>query len=86
MEQQSSIGLIMLTQAVDSFSYKNDLLKLWSGNQVVDTLKLDVHDQYGFTVQGQTTGGAVAISTNTPTLHGIDSPHGHVPDMMVHST
>ena len=45
---------------------QNDLLKLWSGNQVVDTLKLDVHDQYGFTVQGQTTGGAVAISTNTP--------------------
>jgi hypothetical protein len=84
--EQSHVDLMLLTRAVDSYSYKNDLLKLWSSNKVVDTLKLDVHDPYGFTVQAQTTGGWMFISANTPTLHGIDAVHGHPPAMAVHST
>ena len=64
--EQSNIGLLMVGQSADSFSLKNDMLKLWSGDQVVETLKLTVHDPYGITVQGAP-GGWIFASANTPT-------------------
>ena len=84
--EQSVIGLAMLTQAVDSYGYKNDLLKLWFNNKVVDRLSLTVHDPYGFTVQAQSTGAFVAISANTATVHAIEQVHGHPPAMALHNT
>ena len=84
--EQSNIGLLAVgLGGVDSYSLKHDLLKLWYGNKVVDTLDLTVHDPYGVTVQAAP-GGWIFISANTPTAQGIDFVHGHPPGMPVHST
>jgi hypothetical protein len=73
--QPSNIVLDMASQ-VDSYSYKNDMLKLWLGNKVVETLNLTVHDPYGFTVQkpvGVAGFNDVVVSANT-----ADGTHGVV--------
>jgi hypothetical protein len=85
--EQPHIDLYMASMnvIVDSYSYKNDMLKLWQGNRVVDTLKLDVHDPYGFTVQEMT--GWVTISANTETTHGINLTRFlHPAGLPVHGT
>ena len=74
-----------LNAIVDSYSYKNDMLKLWDGNRVVDALKLHVHDPYGITVQNMN--GWTAISANTETAHGIYfGQFSHPAGLPVHGT
>ena len=54
------IDLMGLAQA-DSFSYTNDLLNIWSGNTIIDTLRLTDRTQYGFAVVK--TSGSVNVVT-----------------------
>ena len=68
--EQLDIAINMLGHPVDSYSYKNDMLSLWSGNHVVQTLSLTVHDPYGITVQS-THGPDIFVSANDRTNHGI---------------
>lgn len=68
--EQVSIAMQMIGQAVNSYSYHNDMLKLWSGNHVVQQLNLTVHDPYGITVQANQ--GSIVISANDRSNHGID--------------
>ena len=56
---------------VDSYSFKNDMLKLWSGNKLIESLSLTVHDPYGITVQ-RTYPGWVEVSANDRSHRGID--------------
>jgi hypothetical protein len=80
------VGISMLGHAVDSYSYHNDMLKLWLGNKVVETLNLTVHDPYGITVQGAP-GPYIFVSANDRTSHGIsflNSPPSFYPAMPVH--
>ena len=75
----------MVGRAVDSYSYHNDMLKLWSHNRVVQTLNLTVHDPYGITVQAAP-GAWIFVSANDRTNHGIpflDSPQPY-PAMALH--
>ncbi len=81
--EQPNIGLLMVGQGVDSYSFKGDMLKLWLGNKVVETLNLTVRDSYGITVQAAP-GAWIFVSANTPTQHGIDFLGGmHTPAMPV---
>ena len=69
--EQSNIGLEIPGTFWDSYSYKNDMLRLWHGSSVVEALHLVVADRYGITVQAAP-GGWAFISANTATTHGID--------------
>jgi hypothetical protein len=80
--ERSNVGFI-LTKWVDSYSYQNDMLKLWQGKTVVEALSLHLQDPYGLTVQS-TTGSWIFISPNTPTVRGLDFVHGHPPGLAVH--
>ncbi len=83
--EQSTINLLMSWDAKgwDSYSYKNDMLKLWSGPSVVDTLRLQVADPYGITVQ-KAPGAWAVISANTASLHGVNFVDGYSAAMPVH--
>jgi hypothetical protein len=50
----------------DSYSFKDDMLKIFSGNKVIDTLRLTDQTQYGFAVE------QTAASLN---IVGIDPTH-----------
>jgi hypothetical protein len=85
--EQSNIGIPMVGVAIDSYSYHNDMLKLWFQDKVVESLHLTVHDPYGITVQAAP-GAWIFASANTATQHGIGflgSPIPY-PAMAVHST
>jgi hypothetical protein len=65
------IGLVM----ADSYTYKNDMLNIYSGNQIIDTLRLHDSTQYGFVVEPPTAGGSVSISAITdPTNPPVGLP------------
>ena len=68
--EQSSVGLTLAGVHYDSYSYARDMLSLWSGRTVVETLRLAVADPYGITVQCAS-GGWAFVSTNTPTQDGL---------------
>jgi len=68
--QQISIAMSEVGRAIDSYSYKNDMLSLWSGKHVVQTLSLTTNDPYGITVQNAP-GGWVFVSANDRSNHGI---------------
>jgi len=57
--------------AADSYSFKNDLLNIWSHNTIIDTLRLTDQTQHGFVVEAPTASGSVTIAgiydpTNVP--------------------
>jgi hypothetical protein len=84
--EQLDIAINMLGRAVDSYSYKNDMLSLWSGSHVVQTLSLTVRDPYGITVQAAP-GPYIFISANDRTNHGLgflNQPPNYWPGMPVH--
>jgi hypothetical protein len=56
------IDLLGLTRA-DSYSYHNDMLSIWSGKSVIETLRLATSTPYGFTVQ--LTKGGVSVIADT---------------------
>jgi hypothetical protein len=65
---QGSIDLMGLVTA-DSYSFKNDMLSIFSGSTVIDTLRLHDSTQFGFAVERTATSvNVVAISdpTNPP--------------------
>jgi hypothetical protein len=68
--EQSSVGLQLVGVHFDSYSYAHDMLSLWSGKTVVETLRLAVADQYGITVQCSS-GAWTFVSANTPTQDGL---------------
>ena len=45
------IDLNGLLQAADGYSFKNDMLKIFSGKSVIDTLRLHDSTQYSFAVE-----------------------------------
>ena len=59
----NEIDLMGLANA-DSYTYHNDMLSIWSGEKVLDTLRLNA--QQPFAVEPPTTGGKVAIVTGNP--------------------
>jgi hypothetical protein len=70
-QQFIAIDLIGLAMA-DSYTYKNDMLNIYSGNQIIDTLGLHDSTQYGFVVEPPTAGGSVNVvaitdPSNVPT-------------------
>ena len=58
------IDLIGLARA-DSYSFKNDMLSIFSGHKVIDTLRLRDQTSYGFVVQ-QTAGSVNIVSILDP--------------------
>jgi hypothetical protein len=68
--EQSSVGMQLVGVHFDSYSYAHDMLSLWLGKTVVETLKLAVADQYGITVQCAA-GGWTFVSANTATQDGL---------------
>ena len=47
----------------DSYSFKNDILRIWSGNNSIDTLRLTDQTQHGFVVEAPTSSGHVSIAS-----------------------
>jgi hypothetical protein len=68
--EQITIAMSMVGRAVDSYNYHDDMLMLWSGKRVVQSLSLTVHDPYGITVQNAP-GGWIIVSANDRTHHGV---------------
>jgi hypothetical protein len=68
---QGTIDLVGLANA-DSYSFKNDILSVYSGNKVIDTLRLTNETQYGFAVE-KVAGGVniVALSSATNPSTGL---------------
>jgi len=54
--------------AADSYSFENGLLDIWSGNSIIDALKLTNNSAagYGFLVEPPTGTGSLLITTVTP--------------------
>jgi hypothetical protein len=67
--EQITIAMSMLGRAVDSYNYHDDMLMLWSGKRVVQSLSLTVHDPFGITVQKAK--GWIVVSANDRTSHGV---------------
>lgn len=66
----SEIDLVGLANA-DSYTFKNDMLNIWSGNKVIDTLRLHDSTAFGFGVAK--VGGdvqVVALTSSGETLPG----------------
>ena len=66
----AEIDLVGLANA-HSYTFKNDMLNIFSGNKIIDTLRLHDSTQYGFVVEPPTTGGscnivAIADPNNVP--------------------
>ena len=93
--EQISVAMQMIGRAVDSWSYHSenhaDILQLWSGKRVVESLGLTVkalgpntNDPYGFTVQ-RAPGGWIYVSANDRSHHGLDFLNNlHLPALPVH--
>jgi hypothetical protein len=66
----AEIDLMGLATA-DSYSYTNDMLRIWSGQKIIDTVHLTDHTLYGFDVV-KTSGSAdvVALASSGETLPG----------------
>ncbi|HVY16240.1 MAG TPA: hypothetical protein VHB27_13530 [Rhodopila sp.] len=60
---------LMNLAAADSYTFKNDMLKIFSGDQVIDKLHLHDSTQHGFVVEAPTAGGAVKIVAITDPTH-----------------
>lgn len=71
--EQVAVGMSMVSRAVDSYSYHNDMLSLWYHNHIVQQLRLTVHDPYGITVQASP-GAEIWVSANIPHLPGNSDP------------
>ncbi len=73
----SEVDLLNLVTA-DSYTFKNDLLKIFSGNNVIDTLRLTDQTPYGFDVV-KTAGSVnvVAHSSSGATTPGALPVHTH---------
>jgi len=71
----AEIDLMGLATA-DSYSYSNDMLKIWSGNEVVDKLRLTDQTPHGFDVV-KTSGSVsvVALTSSGETLPGALAIH-----------
>jgi hypothetical protein len=66
----AEIDLMGLATA-DSYSYTNDMLKIWSGRTVIDTLHLTDQTPYGFdVVKSSSSVNVVALSSSGETLPG----------------
>jgi len=63
---------LMALAAADSYSYQNAMLSIYSGNSIIDTLRLTDQTTYGFVVEPPTTAGTVVIAPNDP-VNGL--PH-----------
>jgi len=61
----------------DSYSYKNDMLNIFSGNKIIDTLRLHDSTQYGFVVEPPETRGTVSIVA-------IADPTNPLPSLPIH--
>jgi len=72
----AEIDLMGLTTA-DSYSYKNDMLNIFSGNKIIDTLRLHDSTQYGFVVEPPETRGTVSIVA-------IADPTNPLPSLPIH--
>jgi hypothetical protein len=74
--RENEVDLLGLAKA-DSYSYQNDLLKFWSGNKVIDTLRFITPSPNDFVVQAPNAAGTIAIlSTDLP--HNLPSLPIHV--------
>jgi hypothetical protein len=77
MRAAPEIDLLALGAAADSYSFKNDMLRIYSGEKVIDTLRLHDSTQFGFEVQ-KVAGGvnilAYADATHTDVGNAL-SPH-----------
>jgi hypothetical protein len=62
----AEIDLMGLARA-DSYTFKNDMLRLYSGKKVIDTLKLHDSTQFGLEVENTTSG--VSILAYTDAMH-----------------
>ncbi|MFL5254202.1 MAG: hypothetical protein ACJ8AI_15145 [Rhodopila sp.] len=60
----SEIDLSGLVNA-DSYTFKNDMLNIWSGNKIIDTLRLHNSTTYGFDVV-QTSGSVNVVALTSP--------------------
>jgi hypothetical protein len=61
----SAIDLMSLA-AADSYTYQNDMLSIWSGNTVIDKLRLHDNTPHGFVVEAPTTGRSVNVAISDP--------------------
>jgi hypothetical protein len=68
------IDLLGLTKA-DSYSYHNDMLSIWAGKSVIDTLRLATSTPYGFTVQLTKVGVSVIADTANHSFAGALPVH-----------
>ena len=62
------IDLLGLATA-DSYTYQNDMLSIFSGKSIIDTLRLTNQSPNGFVVKPPATGGSVNIVAITDPLH-----------------
>jgi hypothetical protein len=67
MRAAPEIDLLALGAVADSYSFKNDMLSIFAGHKVIDTLRLHDSTQFGFEVE-KTTGG-VSILAYTDAAH-----------------
>jgi hypothetical protein len=73
----SQVDLMGLAKA-DSYTFKNDMLKIFSGNNVIDTLRLTNQTPYGFDVVGTASSvNVVAHSSSGELLPGALPVHAH---------
>lgn len=73
----SEVDLVGLATA-DSYTFKNDMLRIFSGNNVIDTLRLTDQTPYGFDVV-KTAGSinVVALSSSGEAIPGALPVHAH---------
>jgi hypothetical protein len=71
--EKVDVAMSMVGRAVDSYSYKNDMLTLWNHNRPVQQLNLTVHDPYGITVQAAK-GAWIVVSLNVNYAPGDAAP------------
>jgi hypothetical protein len=70
--EQKEVGMQLVGRAVDSYSYHNDMLKLWNHDRVVDALSLTTGPN-GITVQ-RAPSGWIYASANVPHVPGDSTP------------
>jgi hypothetical protein len=74
--EKVDVAMSMVGRAVDSYSFKNDMLTLWNHNRPVQQLSLTVHDPYGITVQAAK-GAWIVVSLNVNYSPGDAAPDIH---------